>query len=94
MFLKLQNCVSIEIIKATRLSVVNTWTCTYSVYLYVGAHVLKTEQNISMIKSLGEKKYNVKSSTNENWKKKKKEEYTQKYRSGRIHTYWYSVLYV
>lgn len=73
MFLKLQNCVSIEIIKATRLSVVNTWTCTYSVYLYVGAHVLKTEQNISMIKSLGEKKYNVKSSTNnENWKKKER----------------------
>lgn len=49
MFLKLQNCVS-KMIKATRLSEVNTWTCTctYSVYLYMDAHVSKTEQNISM----------------------------------------------
>lgn len=70
MFLKLQNCVSIEIIKATRLSVVNTWTCTYSVYLYVGAHVLKTEQNIGMIESLGKK--NLQCEVFNQWKLKKK----------------------
>lgn len=61
----------------------------------MGAHVLKTEQNIIMFESLGEKKLQCAWSLQPmKIEKKKKEEYTQKYRSGRIHRYWYSVLYV